>query len=104
MDQGVCTARKTVDTPDEDAIVFAMVDPNSTDSIRKAVINDLFGQAVSTIWEASVRNVQLPRHQIKELTEKKMKSLSAKYFSISAALTLLSIGAGCRSECPCPER
>ncbi|KAE9052007.1 hypothetical protein PR001_g911 [Phytophthora rubi] len=82
IDQGVCTARKTVDTPDENAIVFEMVDPNSTDSIRKAVIKGLFDQAVSTIWEASVRNVQLPRHQTKELTEKKMKSLSAKYFSI----------------------
>ncbi|EGZ06120.1 hypothetical protein PHYSODRAFT_531244 [Phytophthora sojae] len=53
IDQGICTARKTVDSPDSESI-----------------------------FQASIASVQLPRHPIKELPEKKMKSLAAKYFTI----------------------
>ncbi|KAG2799737.1 hypothetical protein PC118_g20650 [Phytophthora cactorum] len=60
IDNGLCTARNTVDTADGDSITFAMVDPDNVDHIKKA----------------------LPRHPIKELPAKKVKSLSAKYFSI----------------------
>eukprot|EP00644_Phytophthora_capsici_P003287 jgi/Phyca11/103220/e_gw1.7.467.1 len=82
IDQGVCTARKTVNAPDSEACTYAMINPDSLDEIRNAFITELFGTHVRTIWEASIHNVQLPRCQPKELSEKKLKSLSAKYFSI----------------------
>ncbi|OWZ12487.1 hypothetical protein PHMEG_00014342 [Phytophthora megakarya] len=71
IDEGVCT---TVNTPDKDAITFRMIDPT--------LIAELFGSNVKSIWEASIRGVELPRHPVKELPEKKMKLLVAKYFSI----------------------
>jgi hypothetical protein len=58
------------------------VQVQAEDFVRKAFISELFGPGIRTIWEASIRSVQLPRHPTKELSEKKMKSLSAKYFSI----------------------
>ncbi|KAG2813445.1 hypothetical protein PC118_g12652 [Phytophthora cactorum] len=82
IDNGLCTARNTVDTADGDSITFAMVDPDNVDHIKKAVLMELFGANVGSILEASISGVQLPRHPIKELPAKKVKSLPAKYFSI----------------------
>ncbi|OWY95550.1 hypothetical protein PHMEG_00034419 [Phytophthora megakarya] len=59
-----------------------LVSLSNISSIRKAVLADLFGPRIQAIWEASIREVELPRHPTKELSEKKMKSLAAKYFSI----------------------
>ncbi|EGZ13895.1 hypothetical protein PHYSODRAFT_514381 [Phytophthora sojae] len=82
IDEGVCTARKTVNTPDDESITFSMISQSNLANIRKAVIAELFGPNVRSIWEASIASVQLPRHQTMELSEKKQKSLAAKYFSI----------------------
>jgi hypothetical protein len=73
-----------VDTPDENSISFEMIDPSNVEAIRKAELADLFGPEVSSIFEASIASVRLPRHPVKELSVKKKKSLSAKYFSIPA--------------------
>ncbi|ETM35588.1 hypothetical protein L914_17531 [Phytophthora nicotianae] len=82
IDNGVCTARKTVDTPNDEAIVFPTMDPSNIPSGRKALISELFGSNIPTFWEASLSGVQLPKHPTKERSAKKMKSLAAKYFSI----------------------
>ncbi|ETM39288.1 hypothetical protein L914_14560 [Phytophthora nicotianae] len=57
IDQGICTARKTVQTPNDEVITFNMV-------------------------KSSIHSVHLPRKPAQDLSDKKMKSLSAKYFSI----------------------
>jgi len=59
-----------------------MIPHSNTEAVRKAVLAELFGPNIRSVWEASVRGVQLPRHPTKELSAKKIKSLSAKYFSI----------------------
>ncbi|GMF50316.1 unnamed protein product [Phytophthora fragariaefolia] len=59
-----------------------MISQSNVATIRQAVIAQLFGPNIRSIWEASIASVQLPRHQTKELSEKKQKSLAAKYFSI----------------------
>jgi hypothetical protein len=82
IDQGICTARNTVNTPDEDATTFAMIDPSNFGVIRNAFIADLFGPTVLSILEASMNNVRLAKLPMKELSEKKTKSLASKYFSI----------------------
>ncbi|ETP21200.1 hypothetical protein F441_05217 [Phytophthora nicotianae CJ01A1] len=82
IDQGICTARKTVQTPDDEAITFNMVKCTSIETVRKAFITELFGPSIQTIWEASIHSVHLPRKPTQDLSDKKMKSLSAKYCSI----------------------
>jgi hypothetical protein len=54
------------------------------DSIRQAILFDLFGSGVKSIDDVmSIDMVKLPRVELKEqLTNKKLKSLSKKYFSI----------------------
>lgn len=49
FDQGICSARKTINTPDEDATTFAMIDPSNFGAIRKAFIAELFGPTVLNI-------------------------------------------------------
>ncbi|EEY67291.1 uncharacterized protein PITG_04284 [Phytophthora infestans T30-4] len=82
IDQGVCTARKTVNAPDSETCTYVMINPNSLDEIRNTFITELLGIHARTIWEAFIHSVRLPRCKTKELSEKKLKSLSAKYFSI----------------------
>ncbi|ETP53628.1 hypothetical protein F442_01495 [Phytophthora nicotianae P10297] len=82
IDQGICTARKTVQTPDDEAITFNMVKCTSIETVRKSFITELFGPSIQTLWEASIHSVHLPRKPTQDLSDKKMKSLSAKYFSI----------------------
>ncbi|ETK91310.1 hypothetical protein L915_05076 [Phytophthora nicotianae] len=82
IDQGICTARKTVQTPDDEVITFNMVKCTSIETVRKAFITELFGPSIQTIWEASIHSVHLPRKPTQDLSDKKMKSLSAKYCSI----------------------
>ncbi|KAE8961916.1 hypothetical protein PR001_g29887, partial [Phytophthora rubi] len=82
FDSGVCTARALVDTSDEEAVTFAMVRPGMIDGVVHGVLHDLFGPSVTDIRQASIKDVQLPRHSVRELTAKKLASLSAKYFSI----------------------
>ncbi|OWZ11139.1 LOW QUALITY PROTEIN: Cleavage inducible protein [Phytophthora megakarya] len=76
IDEGIGTARKTVPTPDEASISFSMVSGGNLVNVRKAVIAELFGPTIKTIWEALISSVQLSRHS------EKTKSLAAKYFSI----------------------
>ncbi|EGZ22241.1 hypothetical protein PHYSODRAFT_493891 [Phytophthora sojae] len=71
IDQGICTARKTVDSPDSESISFAMMSTDNVDSIRKAVLAELFGPAVTSIFQASIASVQLRRHRSKSCRRKK---------------------------------
>lgn len=82
IDNGICTARASVDTPDTDAVTYAMIDPSNSATIRTAILTEHFGANVRSIWEASLSSVQLPRQPTKVLPPQKLKSLSAKYFSI----------------------
>ena len=82
IDQGICTARHLVTTPDSDAITFNMVKPGTHDAVRKAILTDLFGPGVTQISQASIGKMQLPRCPVKTMADKKLKSLSEKYFSI----------------------
>ncbi|OWZ21053.1 hypothetical protein PHMEG_0004459 [Phytophthora megakarya] len=74
IDEGICTARKPVSTPDEDSILFSMVSGGNLVNLQKAALAELFGPTIQTIWEASINSVQLPRYPVKVLT--------AKYISI----------------------
>jgi hypothetical protein len=49
IDNGVCTARASVDTPDAEAVTYAMIDPSSSTTIRTAILSDLFGANVHSI-------------------------------------------------------
>ncbi|ETL97880.1 hypothetical protein L917_04914 [Phytophthora nicotianae] len=59
-----------------------MVKCTSIETVHKAFITELFGPSIQTIWEASIHSVHLPRKPTQDLSDKKMKSLSAKYCSI----------------------
>jgi hypothetical protein len=84
IDQGIVNMRHLVSTPDNEAVQFPMLLPENIDSIRQAILFDLFGSGVRSIDEVtSVNMVKLPRVELKEqLTNKKLKSLSKKYFFI----------------------
>ncbi len=73
-----------VSTPNNDAVQFSMLLPENIDSVRQAILFDLFGSGVKSIDDiTSVDMVKLPRVELKEqLTNKKLKSLSKKYFFI----------------------
>ncbi|CAM6014719.1 unnamed protein product [Sphagnum balticum] len=73
-----------VSTPDNEAVQFSMLLPENIDSVRQAILFDLFGSGVKSIDDVtSVDMVKLPRVELKEqLTNKKLKLLSKKYFSI----------------------
>ncbi|CAK9862504.1 unnamed protein product [Sphagnum jensenii] len=76
--------RHLVSTLDNEAVQFSMLLPDNIDSIRQAILFDLFGGGVKSIDDVmSVDMVKLPCVELKEqLTNKKFKSLSKKYFSI----------------------
>jgi hypothetical protein len=61
-----------------------MLLPENIDSVRQAILFDLFGSGIKSIDDVtSVDMVKLLRVELKEqLTNKKLKSLSKKYFSI----------------------
>jgi len=61
-----------------------MLLPENIDSVHQASIFDLFGSGVKSIDDVtSVDMVKFPRVELKEqLTNKKLKLLSKKYFSI----------------------
>ncbi|KAE8901686.1 hypothetical protein PF005_g2973 [Phytophthora fragariae] len=82
IDNGTCTARKSVNSPDASSSTFAIIEPNNIISIQKAVLLELFGSNTQNIWKASIASVQFPRHPTKEISAKKAKSLAPKYFSI----------------------
>jgi hypothetical protein len=84
IDQGIVSMRHLVNTPDNEAIQFPMLLPENIDSVRQAILFNLFGSGVKSIDDVtSVDMVKLPRVELKEqLTNKKLKSLSKKYFSI----------------------
>ncbi len=61
-----------------------MLLPENINSVRQAILFDLFRSGVKSIDDVtSIDMVKLPRVELKEqLTNKKLKSLSKKYFSI----------------------
>jgi hypothetical protein len=84
IDQGIVSMCHLVSTPNNEAVQFPMLLPENIDSVRQAILFDLFGSGVKSIDDVtSVDMVKLLRVELKEqLTNKKLKSLSKKYFSI----------------------
>jgi len=84
IDKGIVSMRHLVSTLDNKAIQFPMLLPENIDYVRQAILFDLFGSGVKSINDVtSVDMVKLLRVELKEqLTNKKLKSLSKKYFSI----------------------
>jgi hypothetical protein len=84
IDQGIVSMRHLVSTPDNEVVQFPMLLPENIDSVRQTILFDLFGSGVKSIDDVtSVDMAKLPRVELKEqLTNKKLKSLSKKYFSI----------------------
>jgi len=84
IDQGIVNMCHLVSTLDNEAVQFPMFLPENIDSARQAILFDLFGSGIkSTDDITSVDMVKLLRVELKEqLTNKKLKSLSNKYFSI----------------------
>jgi hypothetical protein len=82
IDQGIVSMRHLINTPDNEAVQFPMLLPENIDSVRQAILFDLFGSGVKSIDDiTSIDMVKLPRVELKEqLTKKKLKSLSKKYF------------------------
>ncbi len=76
--------RHLVSTPDNEAVQFLMLLFENIDSVHQAILFNLFGSGVKPIDDVTlVDMVKLPRVELKEqLTNKKFKSLSKKYFSI----------------------
>ncbi len=85
IDQGIVSMRHLVSTPDNEAIQFSMLLLENIDSVCQAILFDLFGSDVKSIDDVtSVDMVKLLCVELKEqLTNKKLKSLSKKYFFIS---------------------
>jgi hypothetical protein len=82
INQGIVSMRHLVSTPDNEAVQFPMLFPENIESVHQAILFDLFGSGVKSINDVtSVDMVKLPRVELKEqLTNKKLKSLSKKYF------------------------
>ena len=59
-----------------------MITAGNEQAVRSALLKEIFGHGTNTIDEATIDKVVLKRHGGKELTAKKLKSLSKKYFSI----------------------
>jgi hypothetical protein len=74
--------RHLVSTFDNEAVQFSMLLLENIDSVRQAILFDLFGSGVKSIDDVtSVDMVKLPGVELKEqLTNKKLKLLSKKYF------------------------
>jgi hypothetical protein len=84
INQGIVSMRHLISTPDNEAVQFSMLLPKNIDFVRQAILFDLFGSGVKSIDDiTSVDMVKLSCVELKEqLTNKKFKSLSKKYFSI----------------------
>jgi hypothetical protein len=84
INQGIVSMRHLVSTPDNEAVQFLMLLPENIDFVRQVILFYLFGSGVKSIDDVtSVDMVKLLRVELKEqLTNKKLKSLSKKYFSI----------------------
>jgi hypothetical protein len=84
IDQGIVSMRHLVSTPNNEVIQFPMLLLKNIDYVRQAILFDLFGSGVKSIDDVTmVDMVKLPCVELREqLTNKKLKSLSKKYFSI----------------------
>jgi hypothetical protein len=84
IDQCIVSMRHFVSTPDNEVVQFPMLLPENIDFVRQAILFDLFGSGVKSIDDVtSIDMVKLLRVELKEqLTNKKLKLLSKKYFSI----------------------
>jgi hypothetical protein len=84
IDQGLVSMRHLVSTPNNEAVQFPMLLPENIDSIRQVILFYLFGSGVKSVDDVtSIDMVKLLRVELKEqLTNKRLKSLSKKYFSI----------------------
>ncbi|KAE9027210.1 hypothetical protein PR001_g12026 [Phytophthora rubi] len=81
IDAGVVTTRHLVTTADQDVDTFSIIGNGDAESIRKALLGDLFGSE-DDLGMVTMENVQLARQAPLSLTTKKVKSLSLNYFSI----------------------
>jgi len=84
INQGIVSMRHLISTPDNEAVQFLMLLPENIDFVRQVILFYLFGSGVKSIDDVtSVDMVKFLRVELKEqLTNKKLKSLSKKYFSI----------------------
>jgi len=84
IDQGIVNMRHLINMPNNEVVQFPMLLFENIDSVRQEILFDLFGSGVKSIDDVTlVDMVKLPRVELKEqLTNKKLKSLSKKYFSI----------------------
>lgn len=84
IEKGVVEMRHLATTPNDESMHFPMILPTNIDAICRAILFDLFGPDVKSIHDIkSIDYHQLSWLEVKSLTEKKLVSLSQKYFSIS---------------------
>ena len=78
FEEGWCTFRHLVTTPDDQAVHHKMCDDIT--GTRSAILQELFG--VLSIQDAKMIQLTLPRHKGRKLKSTKLKSLAKKFFSI----------------------
>jgi hypothetical protein len=74
--------RSLSSSPDSSSSVVSLILRENVNTVRKAVLKDLFGPGVQDIKQATTLPLLLPTSPIKELAPKKLESLGNKYFSI----------------------
>ena len=76
--QGYCTFRRLANTPDNEAVSIKLTKP--IPELRKQILQDLFIE--TDLKKVKMVNLLLPKHPGRPITQKKIKSLGKKYFSI----------------------
>lgn len=82
IDSGICTMRHLCSTPDAESTTIALVHPENVSGVRRALVKELWGDGIKSLENVSITALKLARTPNITLTNKKMKSLAKKYFSI----------------------
>ncbi|XP_078732831.1 uncharacterized protein LOC144947479 isoform X1 [Lampetra fluviatilis] len=82
VDEGVLSMRHLSSTPDNEVTCVPLIVPENIDLVRRSILQDLFGTNVNTIEEGTFESIRLPTAPVSSLSNKKLASLSKKYFSI----------------------
>ncbi|CAM6093255.1 unnamed protein product [Calypogeia fissa] len=75
--------RHLATSPETEQVCVPLIIPGSAGSIRSVLLKELFGvSAVGDLTTDCINRLKLARHPGLLLTQKKIKSISKKYFSI----------------------
>ncbi|OAE29966.1 hypothetical protein AXG93_669s1150 [Marchantia polymorpha subsp. ruderalis] len=76
--EGLCTIRHLVNTPDFEAVTITLINVNNIDPIRRALLTELWGADIKSFEEVSMNTLKLLKTPPIKLNVKKLQSLAKK--------------------------